>query len=126
MTPFHSASHHAENQKNILDFAKINEYHVRTVVTPFLEKLKNTPDGDGNLLDHSLVLYGSPMGDGHVHEHKRLPVFLAGHANGKIKGNLHLKCAEETPMANLLLTVLHRLGVEGVETIGDSTGELPI
>jgi hypothetical protein len=66
------------------------------------------------------------MGDGHVHEHKRLPVFLAGHANGKIKGNLHLKCAEETPMANLLLTVLHRLGVEGVETIGDSTGELPI
>jgi hypothetical protein len=92
----------------------------------FLNKLKNTPDGDGNLLDHSLVLYGSPMGDSHVHEHKRVPVFLAGHAGGTIKGNLHLKCPPGTPMANLLLTMMHRLGVTDLEKIGDSTGELAI
>ena len=72
-----------------------------------------------------MVLYGSPMGDGNVHNHKRLPVFLAGHANGTLKGNLHLKCADETPFANLLLTMLHKLGVN-VQSFGDSTGELAI
>jgi hypothetical protein len=72
-----------------------------------------------------MVLYGSPMGDGNVHNHKRLPVFLAGHANGALKGNLHLKCADETPFANLLLTMLHKLGVN-VQSFGDSTGELAI
>jgi len=123
--PFHAASHHGQNPENIATFAKLNQYHVSTVA-PFIEKLKNTPDGDGNLLDHTLVVYGSPMGDSHVHEHLRLPMFLAGHANGRIKGNLHLKCPEGTPMANLLLTILHRLGVEDVDEIGDSTGELAI
>ncbi len=107
-TPFHPLSHHGENPKTIAEFAKLNQYHVSTVA-PFLEKLKNTPDGDGNLLDHSLVMYGSPMGDSHVHEHKRVPVFLAGRAGGKIKGNLHLTCPDETPMANLLLTIMNRL-----------------
>lgn len=125
-TPFHSASHHGEDPKKIQKFAKLNEWHVRTIIAPFLERLKNTPDGDGNLLDHSLILYGSPMGDSHVHEHKRLPVFLAGHANGRIKGNSHVNCPDETPMANLLLTVLRRLGVEDIEGVGDSTGELSI
>lgn len=124
-TPFHACSHHGENPKNIAEFAKLNQYHVSRIA-PFIEKLKTTPDGDGSLLDHSLVMYGSPMGDSHVHEHKRLPVFLAGHANGKIKGNFHLKCEEGTPMANLLLTILHRIGVEDVNRIGDSTGELAI
>ena len=124
-TPFHAASHHGQNPENIAKFAKLNQYHV-SQVAPFIEKLKNTPDGDGNLLDHTLVVYGSPMGDSHVHEHLRLPMFLAGHANGQIKGNLHLKCPEGTPMANLLLTILHRLGAEDVDTIGDSTGELAI
>jgi hypothetical protein len=125
-TPFHAASHHGENPQSIAEFSKINKYHVNRVV-PFLEKLKSTPDGDGNLLDHSLLLYGSPMGDSHVHEHRRLPIFLVGHANGKIKGNLHVKCAEATPLANLLLTVLRRLGVDDVPAIGDSSGdEIPI
>ena len=73
----------------------------------FLEKLKNTPDGDGNLLDNSLVLYGSPMGDSNVHNHKRVPLFLAGHAGGALKGNLHIKAADGTPMANAMLTVAH-------------------
>ena len=122
--PFHSASHHGETPTKIADFAKINRYHV-SLVPYFLEKLKNTPDGDGNLLDHSLVLYGSPLGDSNAHNHKRVPVFLAGHANGKVKGNLHVRCKDMTPMANVLLTVLHKSGMN-VESIGDSTGEIAI
>jgi hypothetical protein len=124
-TPFHTCSHHGEIPKGIAEFAKLNQYHVSTVAA-FIEKLKNTPDGDGSLLDHSLVMYGSPMGDSHVHEHKRVPVFLVGHAGGTVKGNNHLKCPPGTPMANLLLTILHRLGVQDVDIIGDSTGELAI
>ncbi len=122
--PFHPCSHHGEAPAKIQEFAKLNRYHV-SLLPYFLNKLKNTPDGDGNLLDHSLVLYGSPMGDSNVHNHKRVPMFLAGHANGKIKGNLHVRCADGTPMANAYLTMLHRLGVNA-ETFGDSTGEIAI
>jgi hypothetical protein len=124
-TPFHALSHHGEDPKAIAEFAKLNQYHVSTIA-PFLEKLRNTPDGDGNLLDHSLIMYGSPMGDSHVHEHKRVPVFLAGRAGGKVRGNLHLNCPDETPMANLLLTIMHRLGVDDLAKVGDSTGDLAI
>jgi hypothetical protein len=123
-TPFHPCSHHGEDPARVADFAKLNRYHV-SLIPYFLERLKNTPDGDGNLLDHSMVLYGSPMGDGNVHNHKRLPLFLAGHANGTLKGNLHLKCPDGTPMANVLLTMLHKLGVN-LKSFGDSTGELEI
>jgi hypothetical protein len=123
-TPFHPCSHHGEDPARVADFAKLNRYHVG-LIPHFLEKLKNTPDGDGNLLDHSMILYGSPMGDGNVHNHKRLPIFLAGHANGMLNGNLHLKCPDETPMANLLLTMLHKLGVNA-PSFGDSTAELAI
>ena len=123
-TPFHALSHHGENPEKVAEFAKLNRYHVG-MVPYFLDKLKNTPDGDGNLLDHSLVMYGSPMGDSNVHEHKRVPLFLAGHANGKFQGNLHLRCPQGTPMANVLLTVLHRLDVNQ-EKFGDSTGEVVI
>ena len=124
-TTFHSLSHHGEVPAKIHEFAQLNAYHVSTVA-PFLEKLKNTPDGDGSLLDHSLIMYGSPMGDSHVHAHNRVPVFLAGHAGGTIKGNHHLKTPEGTPMANLMLTMLRRMGVNDVESVGDSTGELDI
>jgi hypothetical protein len=123
--PFHAASHHGESPQSIAEFAKLNAYHV-SMVAYFAEKLKNTPDGDGNLLDHSMVMYGSPMGDSNVHEHKKLPVFLLGHANGQLKGNLHLRTPRGTPMANLLLTMLHKLGVDDVEKIGDSNGVLAI
>ena len=119
-TPFHSLSHHGENPETIAEFAKLNAYHV-SHVAPFLEKLKNTPDGDGTLLDHTLVIYGSPMGDSNIHEHKRCPLFLAGHTNGQLKGNLHLNDPAGTPMANVWLTLATKLGVE-VEKIGDSTG----
>jgi hypothetical protein len=123
-TPFHALSHHGENPAKIAEFAKLNQYHVSKVAY-FLDRLKNTPDGDGNLLDHSLVLYGSPMGDGNIHNHKRLPLFLAGHASGQLKGNQHYRANDGTPMANVLLTVAHKLGVT-VDRIGDSTGEIAI
>jgi hypothetical protein len=123
-SPFHALSHHGENPDKIAEFAKLNQYHV-SKVSYFLDKLRSTPDGDGNLLDHSVVLYGSPMGDSHVHEHKRVPLFLAGHANGKLKGNLHYRAAPGTPMANVLLTLAHKLGIS-VDSIGDSTGEIAI
>jgi hypothetical protein len=122
--PFHPCSHHGENPARVAEFAKLNRYHV-SLIPYFLEKLKNTPDGDGNLLDHSIVMYGSPMGDGNVHNHKRVPVFLAGHGGGTLKGNLHVRCADSTPMANIYLTLLHKLGVN-VERFGDSTGEVAI
>jgi hypothetical protein len=123
-TTFHSCSHHGESPAKIAEFARLNLYHVSKVAY-FLDKLKNTPDGDGNLLDHSLVLYGSPMGDSNVHNHKRLPLFLAGHANGQLKGNLHVVTKDGTPMANVLLTVMRKLGVN-VDSIGDSTGEVAL
>jgi hypothetical protein len=111
--PFHPCSHHGETPAKVAEFAKLNRYHVG-LVPYFLEKLKNTPDGDGNLLDHSMV-----------HNHKRVPMFLAGHANGALKGNLHVRCADGTPMANVYLSMLHKLGVN-VEKFGDSTGEIAI
>jgi hypothetical protein len=122
--PFHALSHHGSIPSKILEYAKLNVYHMG-LFPYFLEKLRNTPDGDGNLLDHSLILWGSPMGDSNVHAHKRLPVLLVGHANGQITGNLHVRCKDETPYANVLLTVLHKLGVNQ-DTIGDSTGEVAI
>ena len=123
-TPFHSCSHHGESPTRIAEFAKINRYHV-TLLGYFLDKLAATPDGDGTLLDHSLVLYGSPMGDSNVHNHKRVPMLLAGHANGAVRGNNHVRTADGTPTANVYRTVLSRLGVD-TRSIGDSTGQISI
>ena len=123
-SPFHAMSHHGSIPSKIEEYARLNVYHM-SLFPYFLEKLRATPDGDGTLLDHTLVLWGSPMGDSNVHAHKRLPVLLAGHASGTVKGNLHLKCKEETPYANVLLTMLHRLGVDH-DTIGDSTSKIAI
>jgi hypothetical protein len=123
-TPFHSLSHHGGRPALIEEFAKLNRYHV-SLLPYFLAKLKNTPDGDGTLLDHSLVLYGSPMGDSNTHNHRNLPIVLAGHACGQLKGGLHYAAADGTPHANTLLTILHKLGVQA-ESIGDSTGEIGI
>jgi hypothetical protein len=122
---FHPASHHGEREDRVTDFMKINRYHV-SMVPYFLGKLKNTPDGDGNLLDNTLVIYGSPMGNSNVHNHKRCPLFLAGHAGGALKGNLHLKAADGTPMANVMLTLLNDIGVNDMKTFGDSTGRFDL
>ena len=123
-TPFHSLSHHGNRPEQLAQFAKLNAFHVEQVEY-FIRRLRETPDGDGNLLDHSVVLYGSPMGDGSVHNHLRVPLFFAGHGNGQLKGNQHLLCPDGTPMANALLTLLRRMGVD-IDGIGDSTGELEI
>jgi hypothetical protein len=112
------------NPEKIAEFAKLNRYHV-SLIPYFLEKLKNTPDGDGNLLDHSLIMYGSPMGDSNVHNHKRVPVVLAGHACGKVQGNLHIREKDGTPMANILVSMLQKLGVQTPQ-FGDSNGTVAI
>ena len=122
---FHPASHHGEREDRVLEFAKINTYHV-SLIPYFLEKLKNTPDGDASLLDRTMVVYGSPMGNSNIHNHKRCPLFLAGHANGQLKGNQHVITEDRTPMANVMLTLLHKLGRDDLESFGDSTGTLSI
>jgi hypothetical protein len=124
-TGFHNASHHGEREDRIMDFAKINRYHV-SMVPYLLEKLKNTPDGDSNLLQNSLVLYGSPLADSNIHNHKRAPLFVAGHAGGRLKGGMHIKAADGTPMANPMLTMLHMLGRNDIDTFGDSTEALDL
>jgi len=121
---FHAASHHGDNQQRIIQFGMINKYHV-SIVTYFLDKLKKMQDGDGNLLDRTLVMYGSPMGDSNVHNHRRVPLFLAGYANGILKGPLHIIAPDGTPSANLYLTLMHKLGVE-MDSFGDSTGEMAL
>lgn len=125
MEGFHNASHHRNQEKNIVAFSKINRYHVG-LVPYFLEKLQNTQEGNTTLLDKSLVFYGCAMGDPNIHNHKRCPLFLAGHANGKLHGGLHIKTDDGTPMANAMLTMMHMIGLEEIETFGDSTAELDL
>jgi len=122
---FHSASHHQDRDDRITDYAKINKYHV-SMLPYFLEKLKNTPDGESNLLENTLLVYGSPMGNSNVHNHKRCPLILAGHAGGALKGGLHIRAADGTPMANALLTVAHALGLDDTKSLGDSTGPMDL
>ena len=119
---FHPASHHGGNHDGVLNFAKINAYHVGKVPY-FLEKLKNTMEGDTHLLDKTMVIYGSPMGDANIHNHRRCPLFVIGGANGKLDSNLHVKAPDGTPMANVMLSLLHKLGLEDVGSFGDSTGD---
>jgi Protein of unknown function (DUF1552) len=124
-TGFHPASHHGDREERVAEFAKINKYHV-SMVPYFLDRLKKTADGDGNLLDNTLIIYGSPMGNSNIHNHKRCPLFLAGHAGGHLKGGLHIKATDGTPMANVFLTLLHDLGVDDMSTFGDSTGTIEL
>ena len=123
-TGFHIASHHGEREDRILDLAKINRYHV-SLVPYFLKKLKETPDGDSNLLENSLIIYGSPMGNSNVHNHKRCPLFFAGHAGGALKGNMHIKAADGTPMANAMLGALRGVGLE-LNSFGDSSAVMDL
>jgi len=123
--PFHPCSHHGGNEERVMDFYKINKYHV-SMIPYLLDKLKNTPDGDGNLLDKSMVIYGSPMGDGNLHNHKRCPLFVAGGSNGLLQGNKHIIAPDGTPMANAMLSLMHKLGHEDMESFGDSTTTLTV
>jgi hypothetical protein len=121
---FHVASHHSNNRAAMDKFALINNYHIG-LLAYFLQKLQSTPDGDGTLLDHSMILYGSSMSNGNQHDHDPLPVVLAGGASGQLIGGRHLTFPAHTPMSNLLLSMMDKLGVQE-KSFGDSTGRLEI
>jgi hypothetical protein len=123
--PFHPASHHGGNEKGVKEFQLINKYHV-AMLPYFLDKLKSVQEGESSLLDKTLIVYGSPMGDSNLHNHRRCPLILLGGANGKLDGNTHIKAPDGTPMANALLTVAHTLGMDDMKTLGDSTGTLSV
>ena len=124
-TPFHPASHHGGKPEAILDFSVINQYHVSTL-TYLLDKLRDSMEGDTHLLDKTMIIYGSPMGDANLHNHKRCPLIVLGGANGQLDGGVHLKAPDGTPMASPMLTMLHKLGMDDVQSFGDSTGEFSL
>ena len=122
---FHPASHHGGRESAILDFNMINRYHVAQL--PYLlDKLKSTMEGDTDLLEKTVVMYGSPMGDPNIHNHRRCPLIFLGHGNGILKGNVHLKAPDGTPMANAMLSLMHKMGLDNLKTFGDSTGDFSL
>jgi len=118
----HATSHHQNKPEKIEKLAKIQSYHIG-LFARFLEKLKSTPDGDGSLLDHSVLLYGSNMSNSNVHNHFPLPNLLVGGGAGTLKGGRHLRYEDHTPMTNLLVSAMDKAGIRQ-ETLGDSTGRL--
>jgi hypothetical protein len=123
--PFHPASHHGGREEAILDFHKINEYHVG-MLPYFLERLKDLDDGGTDLLEKTMIVFGSPMADGNLHNHRRCPLVLLGGANGRVQGGVHVRAPDGTPMANVMLSLLHELGLDDVRSFGDSTGAFPL
>ncbi|MHC4991868.1 MAG: DUF1552 domain-containing protein [Planctomycetota bacterium] len=122
---FHGVSHHGNNPTDILDFNTINRHRLAQV-TYFLEKMQNTMVGESSLLDQTAVVWGSPMGDPNLHNHRNCPLLLMGKANGALEGNLHLRAPEGTPMANVFVSLMHRLGHDDMRSFGDSTGEFAL
>jgi hypothetical protein len=122
---FHPASHHGGREAAILDFNLINRYHV-SMLPYFMDKLKSSMDGDKDLLEQTVIVYGSPMADGNIHNHRRCPLLLLGHGNGALEGNMHLKAPDGTPMANVFLSLMHKLGVNDAMSFGDSSGEFAL
>ena len=118
----HSVSHHQLNPHNIEQYTRINTHQV-SLFSKLIERLHNTPDGDGSLLDHSIMMYGSGMGDGDHHTPYNLPVILVGGGRGQLEGGRHIKYPMHTPFMNLGLSLLDKVGVE-IESLGDSTGRL--
>jgi hypothetical protein len=118
----HAISHHQNRAEKMDKNVKIQTYHI-SLFSQFLEKMRTTRDGDGSLLDHSVVLYGSNMSNSNAHNHFPLPNLVVGGATGRLKGNRHLRYPDHTPMTNLLVSVLDKAGVN-VETLGDSTGKM--
>jgi hypothetical protein len=118
--PHHPITHHGGNPEKLEKVAKINQFHV-SLFAEFLEKMRAIPEADGNLLDHSVYLYGSGMGDPDAHDHTNLPIIVAGGAAGKLAGNRHVRFDQPTPLSNLHLTLLNKVGVP-LETFSDSTG----
>ena len=120
--PHHPLTHHGNDPEKIAKMAKINEYHV-SLFAYFLEKMKATPDGEGSLLDHSIYMYGSGMGNPNAHDHTNLPILVAGGGSGRMKGGRHIRYAEATPLANLHLTLLEKVGVR-MDSFADSKGRV--
>ena len=120
----HSISHHGGDPEKLSKYAKIATYHI-VKMAEFLEKLKNTKDGDGNLLDHTMVYWGSGMSNGNAHDRQNVPGVIVGGANGRMTGNRHIVAEKDTPTANLLLGMAHVAGVE-VEKMGPSTGRIDL
>lgn len=120
--PHHPLSHHGNDPDKIARMAKINAFHV-SLFAYFLERLKATPEGNGTLLDHSLLLYGSGIGNPNVHDHTNLPILVAGGAAGGMKGGRHLRYSEPVPLANLHLTLLDKVGVK-IDSFADSNGKV--
>ena len=118
---FHIVSHHGDNPDRIRELARINTYHV-SMLPHLLQQLKDTPDGEGTMLDNSVVIYGSPMGNPNQHNHKRVPFLIAGHAGGALKGGVHLKAKNGTPLSSVMLSLLHALGHDELKSFGDSEG----
>jgi hypothetical protein len=123
--PFHPASHHGGTEPRVMEYNKICKYRVSQMAY-FLEKMKGTMDGEASLLDKTMIIWGSPMADSNLHSHRRCPLVLFGHADGQLKGGEHLKADDGTPMANVMLTLMHRLGMDDLKTFGDSTGEFAL
>ena len=121
--PFHPASHHGGTERGVKDFNMINKYHV-SMLPYFLDKLKGIQEGESNMLDKTMIIYGSPMGDSNLHNHRRCPLIVLGKAENRIAGNMHIKAPDGTPMSNAMLSMMHTLGLEDMSTFGDSTGLL--
>lgn len=121
--PHHPLTHHGNDPEKVAKVAKINRFHV-SLFADFLKRLQATPEAGGTLLDHSLYLYGSGMGNPNLHDHKNLPILVAGGAAGKMKGGRHIQLEESTPLANLHLTLLDKVGVR-IERFADSEGKIP-
>ena len=122
--PHHPVSHHRQREEQLVKLAKINTFHM-SMFGRFLEKMRGTFDGDGTLLDQSMVIYGAGMGNSNAHDPLDLPIVVAGGGGGTLKGNRHVRLPEGTPLANMHLTLLEKMGMPA-ERLGDSTGELPI
>ena len=120
--PHHPLTHHGNDPEKIAKVAKINQFHV-SLFAEFLQKLEATREGEGSLLDHSLYLYGSGMGNPNVHDHVNLPIIVAGGAAGNMRGGRHLQFKEPVPLANLHLTLLDKIGVR-LDSFADSDGKL--
>ena len=122
---FHPSSHHGNREERLMDFNRICQYRMQTMPY-FLDKMKDTMEGDKSLLEKTAIIWGSPMADANVHNHRRCPLVFLGHADGRLAGNLHIKAEDGTPMANAFVTLMHALGMEDLSSFGDSTGELSL
>src|SRR5262249_31151671 len=122
--PHHSISHHKNEPDLLQKLSKINQLHV-SLFSYFVDRLRATPDGDGTLLDHSMIVYGGGMSDSNTHQHSNLPTLLIGGGAGKLKGGVHRKYDKDVPMASLLLTLLDKLDVR-IDTFADSAGKLDL